>query len=125
FKAGAKIVFYQKNKSLPTEMSEGILYLLVDDTIKALQQLAHHYKNLINPTVIGITGSNGKTTTKDIVSEVLKTTYKTHQTAGNYNNNIGLLLTILSLDSNTYRLVLDLCMNHFIELLLIYKIAEY
>lgn len=124
FKAGAKIVFYQKNKSLPTEMPEGILYILVDDTLKALQQLAHHYKNLINPTVIGITGSNGKTTTKDIVSEVLKTTYKTHQTAGNYNNHIGLPLTILSMDPNTEMLVLEMGMNHFDEISLLSKIAE-
>src|SRR5699024_10794676 len=122
--SGVRIVFYQKDKPLPTERTEGILYILVDDTLRALQQLAHYYKNLINPTVIGITGSNGKTTTKDIVSEVLKTTYKTHQTAGNFNNHIGLPLTILSMLPDTEMLVLEMGMNHFGEISLLTQIAE-
>src|SRR5699024_8098238 len=70
------------------------------------------YRNEINPIVIGITGSNGKTTTKDIVASVVKTTYKTHYTKGNLNNHIGLPLTILSMERDTEVIVLEMGMSH-------------
>ena len=69
--------------------------LLVEDTEVALQELARAYRQQLNVKVIGVTGSNGKTTTKDMTAALLGTTYKVHKTSGNYNNHLGLPLTIL------------------------------
>lgn len=73
--------------------------LLVQDSLKALQQLASYHRSKQNIPVIGITGSNGKTTTKELISAVLSSDFKVHCTKGNYNNHIGVPLTILNADS--------------------------
>lgn len=96
----------------------------MEDTVKALQELASAYRKEINPTVIGITGSNGKTTTKDLTKAVLQTTFKTHATKGNFNNHIGLPLTILSMDRETEVLILEMGMNHFGEIERLSNIGE-
>src|SRR5690625_1347794 len=83
---GAKATLWQKDKPLPSSVQADFPVFFVEDTIKALQQLAARYREEINPIVIAITGSNGKTTTKDIVASVLKTTYASHATKGNLNN---------------------------------------
>src|SRR5699024_2755083 len=95
-----------------------------EDTLKALQQLAKAYRTLVNPTVIGITGSNGKTTTKDLCHTVLRQSYRTHATVGNFNNHIGLPLTILQMPRNTDMLILEMGMNHFREIEQLTKIAR-
>ena len=69
--------------------------IYVDDTLHALQTLARHHRQKWGGTVIGITGSNGKTTTKELIHAVLQTTFRTTATQGNYNNHIGLPLTLL------------------------------
>ena len=66
--------------------------ILVSDTVKSLQDLAHHHRKQFNTPVLGITGSNGKTTTKELIHAVLSKKYKVHTTKGNYNNHIGCLL---------------------------------
>src|SRR5690606_17598550 len=63
-------------------------YILVDDVLKTLQLLANHHRRQLDIPVIGITGSNGKTTTKELLKSVLSTTYKTYATLGNLNNHI-------------------------------------
>src|SRR5699024_11187590 len=70
---GAVATLWDETITIPNAYKESIIYFYVDDTIEALQQLAKQYREIINPTVIGITGSNGKTSTKDLLSAVLQT----------------------------------------------------
>lgn len=86
-------------------------YILVEDTQKALQDLAKYYLDKVAPKVVGITGSNGKTTTKDMTAAVLSQSFKTYKTQGNYNNEIGLPYTILSMDIDTEVAVLEMGMD--------------
>ena len=72
-------------------------YLLVDDCLKTLQQLARHHRRALGTPVIGITGTNGKTTTKELMAAVLSQKYTLHYTQGNLNNSIGVPLTLLGL----------------------------
>lgn len=121
---GAVAILWQEDKELPGNIPEHVPTFFVKDTLKALQHLAALYRNKIDPIVVGITGSNGKTTTKDIVSSVVKTTYRTHFTQGNLNNHIGLPLTILGMPNDTEVLVLEMGMNHFNEIDLLSNIAK-
>ncbi len=84
---------------------------LVPDGLLFLQQLAHRHRQSFNIPFIGITGSNGKTTTKELVFNVLKQKYKTHVTQGNLNNHIGLPLTLLSLPKDTEMAVIEMGAN--------------
>lgn len=90
---GAVCCIVQSN----VQMVEGIGYIIVEDNIKALQQIAANYKLKFPIPTIGITGSVGKTTAKDIISGVLQTTYNVHKTSGNYNSQTGVPMTVLSL----------------------------
>ncbi len=96
----------------------------VDDTLKALQNLAHRYRKSFLCPVIGITGSNGKTTTKELINQLLKTSYRTHVTQGNFNNHIGLPLTILSTPVNTEILILEMGASAIGEIDALCKIGE-
>ncbi len=113
---GAVAAFWDAGKPLPEFLPRDFPVFLVTDTLTALQTLAGNYRSEINPIVIGITGSNGKTTTKDIVAAIARTTYRTHHTKGNFNNHIGLPLTILSMDRDTEVLVLEMGMSNFGEI---------
>ncbi|RIM69193.1 UDP-N-acetylmuramoyl-tripeptide--D-alanyl-D-alanine ligase, partial [Staphylococcus arlettae] len=88
---GAGACFYQKDSDLSEVPTGPIIW--VDDTLIALQQLAQAYLKHVNPQVIAVTGSNGKTTTKDMIESVLKPQFKVKKTLGNYNNEIGMPLT--------------------------------
>ncbi|API93796.1 UDP-N-acetylmuramoyl-tripeptide--D-alanyl-D-alanine ligase [Virgibacillus pantothenticus] len=121
---GAIAVLWNKQKQLPDTLPASLVVFYVEDTLTALQQLASAYREKMNPIVIGITGSNGKTTTKDMVAALLQTTYRTHYTKGNFNNHIGLPLTILSMQPNTEVLVVEMGMNHAGEIKLLSNIAK-
>lgn len=95
----------------------------VDDTLQALYKLASYKRSLYDIPVIAITGSVGKTSTKDLVSSVVSQKYKTLKTIGNNNNNIGLPLTILRLKDEEAA-VLEMGMNHFGEIKLLSQIAK-
>ena len=95
----------------------------VDDVVNAVQEIAKFKRNLYNIPVIAITGSVGKTSTKDIVASVVNEKYKTLKTVGNYNNHIGLPLTILNLREHE-ALVVEMGMNHFGEISVLTKIAK-
>lgn len=95
----------------------------VENVVTALQQIAVYKRNLYNIPVIGITGSVGKTSTKDIIASVLSEKYEVLKTQGNYNNNIGLPLTILRLKKHT-AMVLEMGMNSLGEISLLTKIAK-
>lgn len=73
-------------------------YVLVDDVLVALQQLANHHRKQLDIPFLAITGSNGKTTTKELINAVLAKKYKTYATVGNLNNHIGVPLTLLAMD---------------------------
>lgn len=99
-------------------------YLLVDDVLKSLQELAMHHRQQHNIPVIGITGSNGKTTTKELVHAVLSSRYRTLSTQGNLNNHIGVPLTLLSIRSDTEMAVIEMGANHPGEISFLCELAR-
>lgn len=98
-------------------------YLLVDEVLTALQQLAKHHRQQFNIPFIAITGSNGKTTTKELVTTVLQQQYKTYATEGNLNNHIGVPLTLLKIKSDAQMAVIEMGANHQKEIESYCKIA--
>ncbi len=86
-------------------------YVLVPDTLKALQLLAKYHRDQLTIPVIGITGSNGKTTTKELLVSILSSKYKVAATKGNYNNHIGVPLTILAVDKDAEVLIVEMGTN--------------
>ena len=101
--------------------------LKVDDTLIALQNLAKAWRQVINPFVFGITGSSGKTTVKEMLATVLREKFGADAvlaTAGNFNNHIGLPLTLLNLRENHRYAVIEMGMNHFGELAVLTQIAQ-
>lgn len=99
-------------------------YLLVDDGLKALQALARYHRKSLNIPIIGITGSNGKTTTKEMISRVLASHYSTFSTAGNYNNHIGVPLSILNIRDDHEMAVIEMGANHQGEIEFLCDIAD-
>lgn len=97
--------------------------IIVDNVVEALQNLASYKRSLYNIPVIAITGSVGKTSTKDIIASVMATKYNILKTEGNYNNEIGLPLTILKLKEHN-AIVLEMGMSAFGEISLLTKIAK-
>ncbi|TLX76048.1 UDP-N-acetylmuramoyl-tripeptide--D-alanyl-D-alanine ligase [Labilibacter sediminis] len=99
-------------------------YILVDDTLIALQQLATYHRRQLNIPIIGITGTNGKTTTKELVNAVLSSKYNVFATQGNFNNHIGVPLTLLSMNDKTEVGVVEMGANHLGEIADLCLIAE-
>lgn len=95
---------------------EGIEIIPVSDPLKAMQELAQYYLKKVGADVVAVTGSNGKTTTKDLTASVLAQGYKTYKTQGNYNNNIGMPYTILHMPQDTEKIVLEMGMDHANEI---------
>lgn len=85
---------------------------LVDDVLTCLQQLALHHRKQFNIPFIAITGSNGKTTTKELVHAVLSSTFKTYTTKGNLNNHIGIPLTLLAIKKDAEMAIVEMGANH-------------
>lgn len=98
--------------------------LVVKDTLKAFQELSKYYLDKINPRVIAVTGSNGKTTTKDMIAAVLSSTFHVTKTHDNFNNEIGVPFTILQMESNTEFLVVEMGMDRPGQLDFLSKLAE-
>ena len=86
--------------------------ITVPDSLQTLQDLAKYHRQQFTIPFIAITGSNGKTTTKELVNEVLSTTYKTYTTQGNLNNHIGVPLTILSVKNDAEMAIIEMGANH-------------
>ena len=95
------------------------LVLKVENTLNAYLKLAQYYRQKLNPTTVGITGSSGKTTTKEIVYSVLKEKFKTHKTFSNHNNEIGFCQTVLSMPTDTEALIVEMGMRGLGEIELI------
>ncbi len=98
-------------------------FILVDDVLTALQQLARYHRQQLKIPLIALTGSNGKTTTKELTHAVLATKYKTHATRGNLNNHIGVPLTLLSIDASVEIAVVEMGANHPGEIAMLCDIA--
>lgn len=98
--------------------------ILVDDGLETLQALANYHRNQLEATIIAIGGSNGKTTTKELISAVLKTTYSTYSTPGNFNNHIGVPLSLLQITNQHEFAVIEIGANHKKEHELLCQIAE-
>ncbi len=109
----------QENK----EKYSNKIIIEVEDTLEALYEIAKYKRSLYDIPVIAVTGSVGKTSTKDIIASVVSTQYKTLKTEGNNNNNIGLPLTILKLKDHEAA-VIEMGMNHFGEISLLTSIAK-
>lgn len=98
--------------------------ILVEDVLTTLQDLATHHRKTINIPIISLTGSNGKTTTKELINAVLSTTYKVKATKGNLNNHIGVPLTLLSFTKNLDFGIVEMGANHKNEIKFLCSIAQ-
>ncbi|MDF3077929.1 MAG: UDP-N-acetylmuramoylalanyl-D-glutamyl-2,6-diaminopimelate/D-alanyl-D-alanyl ligase [Sphingobacteriaceae bacterium] len=99
-------------------------YILVDDVLVALQDLARHHRRQQQIPFIGITGSNGKTTSKELINSVLSQRFKTFATEGNLNNHIGVPLTILSISSDIEMAIVEMGANHQKEIEFLCSISQ-
>ena len=119
-KKGAALVFYDD----PNIKISDTRAIYVEDSIKFLQEIAKKYREILDVKIIGITGSEGKTSTKDILYSILSEKYRGKKTQGNYNNHIGVPLTILQLDENDEFLVLEMGMSELGEIRTLSEIAK-
>ena len=114
---GAKYVLTSRKDLFTTDESVNRLigestYIYAEDTLVALQQLAAHHRKVLGTPIVGITGTNGKTTTKELVSAVLAKKYNVLYTLGNFNNHIGVPLTLLRLTKQHNMAVIEMGANH-------------
>ena len=98
--------------------------ILVDDVLKTLQKLSTYNRNQSSCYVIGLTGSNGKTTTKELIHRVLKINYNTISTNGNYNNHIGVPLSLLQIKASTEFAVIEMGANNFGEIKFLTELVQ-
>jgi UDP-N-acetylmuramoyl-tripeptide--D-alanyl-D-alanine ligase len=103
---------------------QGNNYILVDDVLETLQLLGNYHRKQLNIPIIAITGTNGKTTTKELVTSVLCKKFSVSYTIGNLNNHIGVPLTLLSMNENTQIGIVEMGANHINEIKNLCEIAE-
>ena len=123
FEKGALAAVCEK---LPQDIDDGGygVCILVEDSFVALKKIAAYYRQQLDCKVIGITGSVGKTSTKEIIASVVSKRYVTHKTQGNFNNEVGVPLTVLECREDTEVLVLEMGINHFGEMDRLSKIGR-
>jgi UDP-N-acetylmuramoyl-tripeptide--D-alanyl-D-alanine ligase len=129
---------FNANQFAAEALSRGAAYVVIDEpqyktddrcvvvsnVLETLQELARYHRSQLKIPVIGLTGSNGKTTSKELVNAVLSTKYKTLATKGNLNNHIGVPLTLLSIDDSIELAVIEMGANHVGEIALLSSIAN-
>lgn len=98
------------------DYQQGNETILVEDSLKTLQELANFHRKYLNVPIIALTGSNGKTTTKELINAVLSKKYKTTATQGNFNNHIGVPLTLLAMTKDTEIGIVEMGANHLEEI---------
>ena len=116
---GAKYVVVDES-----DYVKGEHYILVDDVLTALQDLAKFHRQQLQIPIIGITGTNGKTTSKELLYAVLSQKFKTYATQGNLNNHIGVPLTLLSIDDTYEMAIIEMGANHIGEIAFLSNIAQ-
>ncbi len=119
-KKGALFVIIDDKKYFTNEDK----MLLVKDSLQTLQELANYHRNQLGLPIVALTGSNGKTTTKELINSVLSMKYNTKATIGNLNNHIGVPLTLLSFDENTDIGIVEMGANHQKEIEMLCEIAQ-
>ena len=97
--------------------------ILVDNSLSTLQELAHYHRNQFDIPVIGLTGSNGKTTTKELIKHVLAQSFEVLATKGNLNNHIGVPLSLLNIKQSTEIALIEMGANHLEEIAFLANIA--
>ena len=117
--AGAAFAIVDEN-----EFAKDERFILVDNVLKTLQELAHYHRKQFHIPVLAITGTNGKTTTKELVHAVLSTNYNILATSGNLNNHIGVPLTLLKITKDTKIAIIEMGANHPGEIDLLCRIAD-
>lgn len=118
---GASLVVVDEERVIPNADSR---YFLVDNVLLALQKLANHHRRQLSIPIIGLTGSNGKTTSKELLHAVLKKKFKTSATVGNLNNHIGVPLTLLSIPKDTEIVIVEMGANKQGDIQELCEIAE-
>ena len=121
---GATATLCEKGKSIDLKDLKDIYIIEVDDTLKALQNISKYYKDLFDIPFIAITGSTGKTSTKDMISSILSQKYNVLRNEGNLNNHIGLPLTIFNLDNDHEIAALEMGMSDLGEILNLTEIVK-
>jgi UDP-N-acetylmuramoyl-tripeptide--D-alanyl-D-alanine ligase len=106
------------------EYQLGDKYILVEDVLSTLQELARYHRQQLNIPVIGLTGSNGKTTTKELIHAVLSEKYNAYATKGNLNNHIGVPLTLLGIGPDVELAIIEMGANHQREIDMLCRIAQ-
>ena len=99
-------------------------FILVENVLETLQHLAVYHRGKINLPVVGITGTNGKTTTKELIAAVLKKKFKVVATSGNFNNHIGVPLTVLGISNDTEIAIIEMGANHIGEISALCNISK-
>ena len=118
---GATVALWQADhQNVPSHLP----IIIVPDTLAAYQQLASHYLSQVDPLVVAVSGSNGKTTTKDFIAAIGQTSYKTVKTPENFNNEIGVPQTILYMPTDTELLVIEIGMDHPGDLTFLSKLVK-
>ena len=107
-----------------TELAHGVVEILVQNTWDALYSLAGYVRERVNPLVIGVTGSNGKTSTKEMVAAILERKYIVLRTMGNLNTETGVPMTMLKLEPEHTALVLEMGMQHAGDIARLAKLAQ-
>ncbi len=113
-KGAAAVIAERMPENISSELTKRVF--IVENSVEALGKVAGAYKNLIGPKAIAVTGSVGKTTTKEFIYSVVSDIYTSHKTSGNFNNEIGMPLSLLSMPSNTQVGVFELGMSDFGEI---------
>lgn len=121
---GAKCLIIDRPEAATSELLEKVTVIQVADTLKALQDLAKFWRRKIKAKVFAVTGSNGKTTTKEFAAAILGAQFKVHYSKGSYNNHWGVPLTLLGISKFHEVAILEMGMNHPGELTQLSKIAE-
>lgn len=121
FEKGCYAVVCEK---LPEDVTDSGVCILVEDSFKALQDIAAYYREQLSVKVVGITGSVGKTSTKEVIASVLSEKYTVLKTEGNFNNEVGLPLTVLKIRNEHEVAVLEMGINHFGEMHRLSRIAR-
>jgi UDP-N-acetylmuramoyl-tripeptide--D-alanyl-D-alanine ligase len=124
-KKAAGIILSDKGQSAPSSQEADAPFVIcVNDTLSALQDLARFHRQRLSVRVVGVTGTNGKSTTKEMIASIAETTFKTLKTRGNLNNHIGLPLNVLELDASHEVAVLEMGMSAAGEIKLLADIAK-
>jgi UDP-N-acetylmuramoyl-tripeptide--D-alanyl-D-alanine ligase len=110
---GVSATIWQSDHDIPNDK---IAYVVVKNVSNAFETLAKYYLNKVNPKVVAVTGSNGKTTTKDMIAKILSSSNNVAKTPNNFNNEIGVPFTILNMPTNTEVLVVEMGMDRFGQL---------